>query len=149
MFTESAEPDGQVRPGISVSFACEDDAFLIPTLEELLCDKLKMTSPARGIAQPLKLTNASFPTYLIRAHTPFMVIVCTFSKRIFPDPASSPGLSCKSRSDLIISYYPEIISITCMLTNLYLIMKTGLGNMDCYQAGDPTIEMELLICLEQ
>ena len=31
--------------GISVSFACEDDAFLIPTLEELLGDKLKMTSP--------------------------------------------------------------------------------------------------------
>lgn len=31
--------------GISVSFACEDDAFLIPALEELLGDKLKITPP--------------------------------------------------------------------------------------------------------
>ncbi len=31
--------------GISISFACEDEAFLIPTLEELLGDKLDCTLP--------------------------------------------------------------------------------------------------------
>ncbi len=31
--------------GTSISFACEDDAFLIPTLEELLGDRLACTAP--------------------------------------------------------------------------------------------------------
>ncbi|MCL6270204.1 ATP-dependent RNA helicase RhlB [Sansalvadorimonas sp. 2012CJ34-2] len=31
--------------GISVSFACEDDSFLIPTLEELLGERLSCTAP--------------------------------------------------------------------------------------------------------
>ena len=35
--------------GISISFACEDDAFLIPTLEELLGGKLNCTPPPQDL----------------------------------------------------------------------------------------------------
>ncbi len=35
--------------GTSISFACEDDAFLLPTIEELLGDKLPCTQPPEGL----------------------------------------------------------------------------------------------------
>ena len=40
--------------GTSISFACEDDSFLIPELEELLGDSLKTEYPPENLLSPPK-----------------------------------------------------------------------------------------------
>lgn len=39
--------------GISISLACEDDAFMLPDIEELLGDKLKCEQPPEALLKPI------------------------------------------------------------------------------------------------